>query len=98
MKKSLTIVAVAMLVAACGEHADPRAAQEKLRHTPGYREARNICAQCHALPLPDQHPAVAWPSVVARMEGYIRSANKRMPTPEEEQALLGYFQANSNWK
>ena len=98
MNKGIALISLTMLVTACGEGHDPRAAQEKLRHSPGYKEARSICAQCHALPSPEQHPAVAWPSVVARMEGYMRSSNKRMPTQAEEEALLGYFQSNSNWK
>jgi hypothetical protein len=32
------------------------------------------------------------------MESYIRGSNKRMATPSEQEALIGYFQANSNWK
>lgn len=98
MKKMTVMFGMAMFLVGCGEQVDPRVVQEKLRHSPGFNEARRVCAQCHAMPNPDQHPPAAWPSVVARMESYIRGSNKRMPTPAEEEALLGYFQANSNWR
>jgi|CXWL01.1.fsa_nt_gi hypothetical protein len=98
MKRVIALAGLTVLLAACGEKPDPRVVQEKLRHSPGFSEARRVCAQCHALPNPNQHPPVAWPSVVARMENYIRGSNKRMPTQSEHDALLGYFQANSTWK
>lgn len=98
MKRVITLVGLAVLLAACGEKIDPRIEQDKLRRSPGFSEARRVCAQCHALPSPNQHPPVAWPSVVARMENYIRGSNKRMPTQSEHDALLGYFQKNSSWK
>jgi hypothetical protein len=98
MKKILAFVGVALFLVGCGEKIDPKIAQDKLRHSPGFNEARRVCSQCHALPNPDQHPPAAWPSVVARMESYIRGSNKRMATPAEQEALIGYFQANSNWK
>lgn len=98
MKKIFTLVGLTVLLVGCGEKVDPRVAQEKLRHAAGFNEARRVCSQCHALPSPDQHPPAAWPSVVARMESYIRGSNKRMPSQSEQEALIGYFQANSNWK
>lgn len=98
MKRVITLVGLTVSLAACGEKPDPRVVQEKLRHSHGFSEARRVCAQCHALPNPDQHPPAAWPDVVARMESYIRGSNKRPPTDSEREALIGYFQANSTWK
>jgi hypothetical protein len=98
MKKVIAGMGMIAILAGCGDKVDPRIEQDKLRRSPGFSEARRICAQCHALPNPSKHPPVAWPSVVARMENYIRGSNKRMPTPSEHEALLGYFQTNSAWK
>lgn len=33
------------------------------------------CAQCHALPDPQRHPASVWPGVVQRMQGHMAWAN-----------------------
>lgn len=98
MKKIFALVVLTVLLTGCGEKVDPRVAQEKLRQSPGFSEARRVCSQCHALPDPGQHPPAAWPSVVARMESYIRGSNKRPPTDAEREALVGYFQTNSTWK
>lgn len=98
MKRVIALVGLTVLLEACGEKPDPRVVQEKLRHSPGFSEAKKVCAQCHALPNPDQHPPAAWPGVVARMDSYIRGSNKRSPTDGEREALIGYFQANSTWK
>lgn len=87
---------LALLMSGCGKSADPREAQEKLRQIPGYREAKVICTQCHALPVAEQHVAAAWPSVVTRMESYIVAHKRRMPTEQERAAIIGYFQTKPN--
>jgi hypothetical protein len=46
------------------------------------------------LPFSDQHPPAAWPYVVSRMEAYMESAHRRMPSPAEREAIIGYFQSN----
>jgi mono/diheme cytochrome c family protein len=87
------MIFVALLLAGCGKQsAAEREVHDKAKH--GYQVARNFCSQCHALPFGDQHPPAAWPYVVARMEGYIGSAHKRMPNQSEREAIIGYFQSN----
>jgi hypothetical protein len=93
MKVSIIMIFVALLLAGCGK----QSAAERLAHDqakPGYQVAQSFCSQCHALPYGDQHPPAAWPYVVARMEGYIGSAHKRMPNQSEREAIIGYFQSN----
>ena len=98
MNKIIVLLGLTLWLTGCGEKVDPRIEQEKLRKSPGFSEARRVCSQCHALPKPDQHPAIAWPSVIARMENYIRGSNKRPPTDAEREALIQYFKNNSTSK
>jgi|GEM_PF-1284863 len=94
MKSAIVLAFLALLISGCGKSADPREEQKKLMQIPGYREAKLICTQCHKLPFQDQHVPAAWPSVITRMENYIRANKRRMPTEQEREAILGYFQSN----
>lgn len=57
------------------------------------------CEQCHALPDPDMHSAVDWPSVARRMwlrmEGLSPSLNVKVPTLSERFVMLDYLNANA---
>jgi len=93
MKVLVGMIFFALLLSGC----DKQSAAEREAHNkakPGYQVAKSICSQCHTLPFGDQHPPTAWPYVVARMEGYMRSAQRRVPTPEEREEIIGYFQSN----
>lgn len=93
MKLSDAMIFVALLLGGCGKQtAAQRDALENAK--PGYQVAKSYCSQCHALPFGDQHPPVAWPYVVSRMEGYIGSAHRPMLNPTEREAIIGYFQGN----
>lgn len=94
MKSAVAVMFLAVFLGGCGKNKDPRAELEKLQAKPGYREARIFCVQCHKLPVAEQHVAAAWPSVVARMEEYIRVNKKKMPTQQERDAIIGFFQSN----
>lgn len=82
---------LALFIGGCGKSV-PRDEQE--RNKPGYKEVKAYCSQCHALPFADQHPPAGWPDVVARMAGYMRAANRKMPNQAEYDAIIGYFQSN----
>jgi cytochrome c2 len=93
MKVSILMIFIALFLAGCGKQsAAEREAQDKAK--PGYQVAKSFCSQCHALPFGDQHPPAAWPYVVSRMEGHMEAARRRMPNPEERQAIISYFQSN----
>jgi hypothetical protein len=92
MNPAYIMTFIALLLVACGKQsAAQREAHDKAK--PGYQMAKSFCSQCHALPFSDQHPPAAWPYVVSRMEGYMQAAHRRMPNPEEQQAIIGYFQS-----
>ena len=50
-------------------------------NTQAGRVFTRTCSQCHVLPDPRQHTAAQWPSVVARMQQYMRERN--VPPPGE---------------
>jgi len=94
MKAAIAVMFLAMFISGCGKSADSREAQEKLKLVPGYREARVFCTQCHKLPASNQHVPAAWPGVVTRMEGNMRANNRKVPTQQEREAIIGFFQGN----
>lgn len=93
MKVAIVLLCVTTLISGCGEGVVSREDQKKLLQMPGYREAKIICSQCHKLPIADIHVSAAWPSVITRMEKYIKINKRRMPTEQEREAIIGYFQA-----
>jgi hypothetical protein len=93
MKVSIVMIFIVLLLGACSKQsAAEREAIDSAK--PGYQVAKNFCTQCHALPFGDQHPPAAWPYVVARMEGYMESGHKRLPSNADREAIIGYFQSN----
>ena len=94
MKSATVLAFLVMFISGCGKSSDPREEQKKLMQIPGYREAKLICTQCHKLPFQDQHVSAAWPSVIARMENYMRANKRRVPTQQESEAIIKYFQSN----
>lgn len=91
MKISMAMIFAVLLLSGCGKSAAEREALDKAK--PGYQVAKSYCTQCHVLPFGDQHPPAAWPYVVERMQGYIDATHKRMPSPAEREAIIGYFQS-----
>jgi cytochrome c5 len=65
----------------------------------GAQLVARYCEQCHALPDPDMHSAVDWPSVARRMwlrmEGLDSSLRVRVPTLSERFVMLDYLNANA---
>lgn len=57
----------------------------------GHQLVTRYCAQCHVLPSPGQHTADQWPSVVSRMENYMRQQGWRVPTANEAKAIEEYL-------
>ena len=96
MKALIMLAFIAIFFNGCGKSSDPREEQKKLMQIPGYREAKLICTQCHKLPFQDQHVSAAWPGVISRMESYMRANKRRMPTEQEREAIIGYFQSKPN--
>ena len=96
MKTAFVLAILALFISGCGKSTDPREEQKKLMQIPGYREAKLICTQCHKLPFQDQHVPAAWPAVITRMENYMRANKRRVPTEQEREAILAYFQSNPN--
>lgn len=94
MKKAVVVMFLAMFLGGCGKGNDPTEELHKLQAKPGYREARIYCAQCHKLPAADQHVSAAWPSVITRMEGLMRTNRAKMPNDQEREAIIGFFQTS----
>jgi mono/diheme cytochrome c family protein len=93
MKLFVMTIFLAFILGGCGKQtAASRDAQERAK--PGYSVAKVYCSQCHTLPFGDQHPPAAWPYVVSRMEAYMQSAHKRLPSHAEHEAIISYFQSN----
>ena len=90
MYKTLLAALLVLLISGCGKSV-PRDELEKGK--PGYFEAKLYCSQCHQLPFSDQHPPSAWPFVIARMEGYMQSSKRKLPSQAEHDAILKYFQS-----
>jgi len=88
MKKLACTIAIATLLQGCGMQVD----EEKIKKMPGYDVANSFCSQCHKMPYGVQHVAVAWPSIIKRMEGHMVKAKKRLPTPQERTTLVEFFQ------
>lgn len=89
MTKTIVLTLLALLISGCGKSVSR---DEQNKNTPGYQEAKNFCSQCHSLPFGDQHPPAAWPDVVARMEGYIQTQKRKMPSQAEHDAIVNFFQ------
>ena len=93
MKMSVLMIFITLIISGCNKQsAAEREALDRVK--PGYEVAKSFCSQCHALPFGDQHPPAAWPYVVARMEANMEAAHRRLPTPAEREAIIGYFQSN----
>ncbi len=86
----LSLLAV-LALAACGM-ADR---DTKLKQLPGYQAANANCSQCHVLPYPPDRPAVAWESIVTRMETQIRSSGRPVPDAATHAAIVQYFEAGA---
>ncbi|MGC2166279.1 MAG: hypothetical protein WA632_09725 [Gallionella sp.] len=94
MKSVLMLTLVAIALGGCNNKEAQREAERKMMQVPGYREAKIICSQCHQMPFSDQHIPAAWPGVIERMENYIQAGKRRLPTQQEHQAILNFFQNN----
>lgn len=55
-----------------------------------------VCSQCHPLPSPSQHTAAQWPSVVARMRGYMTSSGRAVPTEKKMSEIIKFLQEHSS--
>ncbi len=94
MKPVFALVLLSLAISGCNNKEAQREAERKLMAVPGYREAKIICSQCHQMPFSDQHIPAAWPGVIERMESYIQAGRRRMPTRQEHEAILNFFQNN----
>lgn len=90
MKAHAAMIGMVLLLGGCGKFAEREA---KWKQLPGYQEANALCSQCHAMPIPDQYVAAAWPSVIARMAQHIRISNRPMPDQQTYDLVISYFQA-----
>ncbi len=63
-----------------------------LSHTKGAVLFAATCAQCHALPDPDQHTAQEWPHVVARMRKNMAAMGKAVPDEATLRTIAEFLQ------
>lgn len=63
--------------------------------TPAGRAFQTTCARCHALPDPQQHTAVEWPSVVARMQRNMLAMNRAVPDEQTIGEVIGFLQRHA---
>lgn len=93
MRLPVTAIFLVMFISGCNKGASSH--DGKMANgmpSLGYEEAKLICTQCHAMPIPDQYHPAAWPSIVKRMEGYMQANNKMLPDDKQRAAILAYLQ------
>lgn len=95
MKPLVTTLFLALLISGCDKGGYSSLTNVAMR--PGYKEAKLICTQCHALPEPDKHHPAAWPSIVTRMEGHIRANRQIMPDQKQREAILAFLQSSKRY-
>ncbi|MGA7802431.1 MAG: hypothetical protein WCC36_16660 [Gammaproteobacteria bacterium] len=59
--------------------------------SPAGRIYSQTCAQCHALPSPVQHTAAQWPGVVQRMERFMQSSGRPVPSSKTLETIIVYL-------
>ena len=84
MNKAIIVTLLLIPIAGCGDPGATLTNREKY-----------LCGQCHALPIPDQHSAAEWPSVVARMVGHMQEFKKSMPNAQEQAEILKFYQSKA---
>jgi hypothetical protein len=72
--------------------------QSKLEHldSPSGIVFLQTCAQCHALPAPEQHTTQEWPGVTTRMKQNMRFMHKPLIQPKEEALIVQFLQLSAN--
>ena len=80
------------------QHSLHAADQSKLEHldTPSGMAFLQTCAQCHALPAPEQHATQEWPGVTARMKQNMQLMHKPLIQPKEEVLIVKYLQHSAS--
>ena len=63
--------------------------------SPAGKAFQATCAQCHALPDPQQHSDDEWPGVVARMQRNMRAMGKTLPDASTFDQILGFLQRHA---
>lgn len=86
-------VELKILLAYLQEHAQKPIDAEKYPdlNTREGQSFSTICAQCHALPDPQQHTAQEWQSVVARMRGNIAAMGKIVPDETAIEEIIDFL-------
>jgi hypothetical protein len=84
MKKMIMATLLLIPMAGCSESGPTLSNREKF-----------MCSQCHAPPPPDQHSAAEWPGVIARMVDHMQTNNKMVPSAQEREEILKYYQAKA---
>jgi cytochrome c553 len=64
--------------------------------SPDGRAFAATCSGCHSLPDPRQHSAQQWPSVVSRMELYIRRQGMALPPKQEVAQIESFLQRHAS--
>jgi cytochrome c5 len=85
-----------MLIEYLQEHAQkPLRASYPDLDSPAGRAFRATCAQCHALPDPEQHSAQEWPSVVGRMQRNMAVMGKPAPQDATIREIVGFLERHA---
>jgi hypothetical protein len=84
MKRLSLFALLPLVLSACGGSGPTLTSREKF-----------ICTQCHGLPFPDKHSAAEWPNVIARMQAHMQANGKTMPTPQEQEEILKFYQSKA---
>jgi len=56
---------------------------------------RQNCSGCHVPPLPDAHPAVEWPGVLARMQQHRMESRMLAITAQDLRTIRDYLVAHA---
>jgi len=60
-----------------------------------FQQFSKQCSACHRPPMPNQHTAQEWESVIAVMQTHKAQAGMEIMTPAESKQVLAYLQKHS---
>ncbi len=95
MTRSPSLLALGLLLTACGETPQPARPDYPAADSAGARLLTSRCMTCHVAPLPSVHTAAEWAHVVERMQMRMRSKGYPPLSEQESATLVDYLQAHA---
>ncbi len=64
--------------------------------SPGARQFRETCTQCHGLPSPGQYTANEWPLIIERMKRHMIEDGIPLPDDKTTAFIQGFLEKNAS--